>query len=95
MNYAEYKEYIENHQRELVKRFGIPEYAAKDIAQYAETTGIAEEAKAKNEDQYKMNFTQYGARVMGNRHKMSAQAARKRFNKLIQKNIPMVARTVT
>jgi hypothetical protein len=94
MNYTLFAEYIKDVERELMTRFGVPAHAAADIAQYAELTGIAEEAKAKNESQYEMNYRKYGSVAMAERYEITPQAARKRFHKMIQKKIPMVAVSV-
>jgi hypothetical protein len=95
MNYAQFAEYIKDVQRDLVERFGIPEHAANDIAQYAEVTGIAEEAKAKHDAQYELNYRQYGSQAMADRHRITQQAARKRFRKVINKRIPKVSAVVS
>ena len=88
MNYAEFAEYIETEfPRQLMTRFGIPEHAARDIAHYAEVTGIAEEAIARNDAQFEINFNKHGPSVMRQRLGKSRQALRKRFNRIIQKKM--------
>ena len=90
MNYARFKDDIRAFGYVLAGH-GIPNSAIEDILSFAEQTGIIEEAKERNDQQYEMQYREHGSRVMGLRLGISPQAANKRFHKIVGKPRKMKA----
>lgn len=85
MNHIRYRDFLREVGDRMYSEFGIPLYAVEEIQLFAEQTGIIAETRERNDQQYEMQFREYGSEIMGQRFGITPQAARKRFNKIIGK----------
>jgi len=90
MNYSIFERYVLRVQEDLVRDFGIPREAAEDIARYMDVVGITAEARERGDAQYEMDYRSHGADAMAERHGISRQAARKRFNRIVRTKMERV-----
>jgi len=90
MNYSLFERYVLRVQDDLVRDFGIPREAAEDIARYIDVVGVTAEARERGDAQYEMDYRSHGADAMAERHGISRQAARKRFNRIVRTKMERV-----
>jgi len=85
MNYSIFERYVLRVQEDLVRDFGIPREAAEDIARYMDVVGITSEAQERSDSQYEMDYKSHGSAAMAERHGITQQAARKRYNNVLER----------
>ena len=90
MNYSLFERYVLRVQDDLIRDFGIPREAAEDIARYMDVVGITAEARERGDAQYEMDYRSHGADAMAERHGISRQTARKRFNRIVRTKMERV-----
>jgi len=90
MNYSLFERYVLRVQDDLIRDFGIPREAAEDIARYIDVVGVTAEARERGDAQYEMDYRSHGADAMAERHGISRQAARKRFNRIVRTKMERV-----
>jgi hypothetical protein len=93
MNYARLKDWVGLRVEDLVD-VGVPRHEAEALMTTVEMGAISAEAKARNEDQFLLDFKRLGSEEMGRRYGKTGQAMRKRRAELLRNKLPEVARAV-
>jgi hypothetical protein len=90
MNYARLKDILRSHASDFAE-IGVPENAIDSIIAYSEITSMQSELAARHDRQYVLEYKAEGVKLVAQRHSISTQAARQRFNKIISKPNCMVS----
>lgn len=83
MNYALFLEDLRAFGDLLATRHNVPEYAIQSIIAYIDVTAIPAEAEQRGAQQYVLEFNNDGVAEVARRRGITPQAARKKFNKII------------
>ena len=89
MNYAMFGDWVQCRIEELVD-FGVPRKEAERIIHVAEIDAVQAAIKVRSEEQFLLDFRALGTTVLAERHGVTRQAIRKRWQKIQNGKAPVV-----